>query len=476
VIVTPATEAALVAELSEAWHVKVLVPTLSALRRGLSRRLLEIREIASQEITLGEEGRNNRLADRPGLHLHFMQAAVTGVETFNDFIHDSDGRWALLFDELEIAPDWIREELIRALRGTDERILLKLAFSPYSQEAKVMDSAVGATPGNDYDPISLWYAEKRDGYGFCEHLWAGMLKERGFEDVAARAILGRSYFETPVDEWLPTGSAYGPGSRLGKLFINMARQDPTFRAYLERRQINVRALNKLSGGHRAAEVRKIAPLLAVRQFYRTWDNAGGAASRGRSRKTHTLYAGAESLFAITEGNPRWFIGIVDSLLTGRAAPLRRISENVQARELVKAAHRFAALLRTMPVPREVTDARSSRWLLSIINEIGEYFHDSVVSEAFTAEPPNTFVVDSTADEGLLALLGQALNSGAIVYVPDRAGQVLLSSLRGKRFRLSYLLAPIHHTPLRLGRGISLSSILGRPPDNKQQLDLVGGLE
>ena len=56
-------------------------------------------------------------------------------------------------------------------------------------------------------------------------------------------------------------------------------------------------------------------------------------------------------------------------------------------------------------------------------------------------------------------LTRALNAGAIVYVPDEDGQLLLASLRGKRFRLSYLLAPTYHVPLRLGRAVSLSKIL-----------------
>ena len=53
-----------------------------------------------------------------------------------------------------------------------------------------------------------------------------------------------------------------------------------------------------------------------------------------------------------------------------------------------------------------------------------------------------------------------MNAGAIIYVPDDEGKVILTSLRGKKFRLSYLLAPIYGFPIRLGREIALSRILG----------------
>ena len=60
---------------------------------------------------------------------------------------------------------------------------------------------------------------------------------------------------------------------------------------------------------------------------------------------------------------------------------------------------------------------------------------------------------------MLKVLGQALNASAIVYVPDDNGQLILQSLRDKRFRVSYLLAPIYAIPIRLGPYVNLSSIL-----------------
>jgi hypothetical protein len=68
-------------------------------------------------------------------------------------------------------------------------------------------------------------------------------------------------------------------------------------------------------------------------------------------------------------------------------------------------------------------------------------------------------VDARTPDSVLGALTQALNAGAVVYVPDDDGQLILTSLRGKRFRLSYLLAPIYGFPIRLGKDVALSRIV-----------------
>jgi hypothetical protein len=98
-------------------------------------------------------------------------------------------------------------------------------------------------------------------------------------------------------------------------------------------------------------------------------------------------------------------------------------------------------------------------LLSLIDVIGEYFRNQIVGIPFTPDPFLSFVVDSHISEALHNSLAQALNLGAIVYVPDGEGEILITSLRGRRFRISYWLAPRYHLPLILGKPISLSKIL-----------------
>jgi hypothetical protein len=118
-------ESALVKELAIAWLLTPTVPSLLALRYALTARLSSILELSSSERVRGAAGRSERLAAARFLHLHFIAAAGIAVEIF-DSLAEEGGRWALLFDEMELAPSWIREELIGCLRSTDARFLFKL--------------------------------------------------------------------------------------------------------------------------------------------------------------------------------------------------------------------------------------------------------------------------------------------------------------------------------------------------------------
>jgi hypothetical protein len=97
--------------------------------------------------------------------------------------------------------------------------------------------------------------------------------------------------------------------------------------------------------------------------------------------------------------------------------------------------------------------------VNLLRRIARYFHHDAAKGAFRAAPVGSFTVDSQTPDAILATLTQALNAGAIIYVPDDQGSVILTSLRGKKFRLSYLLAPLYGFPIRLGRDIALSRIL-----------------
>jgi hypothetical protein len=460
VVLSDRHEAQLSRSLAIAWRLRPVIPSLLSLKQALSARLLLIREIADLEVVLGKHGRGERLSARPELMLHFLDAAGLAVDQFDDLVGEPDARWAMCFDELELAPRWIREELLRSLRGANDKFLFKLALSPFSTEFDIMSSPLGGAADADYDPIALWYAEKREGYTFAESLWYGMLQERGIAPIDPRTALGASYFETPRSEYETQGTAYRPGSRLGLMFKQLTQTDKSFREYLTNKGIDPRRLHHVPADQRAAILRKISPLVAVRDFYRAQDRIreGTRARKSRSRKAPSLYVGAEALFAITEGNPRWFIALMDRILDRWPDVTKPISRSVQAEELQRASERFAAMLRTIPTPYDEF-AGNQRGLLSLLRAIGEYFHSLVTDKSFVAEPAGTFIVDSHTSPSLSAALGLALNAGAIVYVPDNENQPLLTSLRGKRFRLSYMLAPQYGLPIRLGKPISLHRIL-----------------
>jgi hypothetical protein len=452
-------EAELVAQLSAAWYIEPAPASFLTLEHALSLRLSNVHELASMEVSRGSEGRGERLAAIPYLHLHFLTSVSIAVRALEQLAATGPEKWALLFDEFELAPVWIRNDVLQSLRSFDDRLLFKVSLCPFTEDTKLFDSAFSAMPGHDYEVVPLWYAHKEDGYEFCRALFKSMLAERRLSAAEPEQLLGRSAFETAPGESRGSGTAYGPNSRLQKRFINLAEKDSSFKHYLTVRNIDPRKLHVLSSDTRAAEIRKVTSLVAVREAFRNVDRSERG-PRARTRKNPTIYGGATSLFAIVEGNPRWLIGIVTRLLdTMRNG---RIDDWMQAAEVAKACKRFRALLRTIPCASAVA-GQSPSGVLSILDPIGKFFFEGVVKAPFNPDPYGSFFVDREMATDIEKSLADALNAGAIVYVPEGSREIVITSLRERRFRLCYLLAPYYRIPIRLGRPMELGTILRNKP-------------
>ena len=325
---------------------------------------------------MGPAGREERLGSHHYLHLHFLTAASVAVERFDELDREHRGKWALLFDELELAPEWIREELFGSLRSIDARFLFKLSLSPFSGDT-TPTSILSPLHGHDYDIIPLWYPHKESGYAFSEALVSAMATARGLRDMSPYELFGPSDFEFVADNEVPLGGSYGPGSPAQRRFLSLAEKDATFRRYIDARHLDLGRLHELSDRERARDVRKIIGIVAVRDAFRDVGTEEGRPRR-RGRKNPDR-AGATALFAMTEGNPRWLIGIVSALLRdsselGRA----RIEGARQSREVRSAASRFRAFLKTIPCP-PFRASQPPRGVLSVLDSIGR-FEDSVFRE------------------------------------------------------------------------------------------------
>jgi hypothetical protein len=370
----------------------------------------------------------------------------------------------LLFDELELAPQSVKRELFQSIRSRDDRLIFKLALSPYDGDIHLGASPEDPQAGQDYDEIALWFAEKRNSIQFCESLWESLLADRRLPYVPPAKRLGHGLFETEISDWSGsrTGTAYAPGLKRSRQFAELARLDASFADYLTKRRIDPLELHLMASEVRAAEVRKVAPIVEARLFFireRTSETTDKSnETERRSRKRATLYAGWESLCAVTEGNPRLFIGTVRSILARAHKTSGRIPRAIQADAIERAANRFRAMLRTVPVSDTVAQTKN-RGLLTLINAVGGYFRKHQIDGPFSPEPPGSFTVDSTYQEEMLRAIGQALNTGALIYVEQSDDENVLSSLRGKRFRLSYLLATHYGLMPRLSRSVALSRVL-----------------
>lgn len=454
-----ADEAEMSRAIAQSLHMELPIASLSGVIAALSGRLGMLTQFANSELLMPSDGRAERFAARTDLFLDLVSGVVAVLDIVEIFMPSTIGeRWALLFDELELAPVVIREQLFSSMRSVDDRLLFKLSISPYSEDLVLLQDALSAMPGHDYEEILLTYGHHEDTYEFSERLMTSILSARQWPSTDPQSVLGASDFDTPQRDWAEVGHAYSTAGRLGKRFVELADSDASFAQFLRSQDIDPRTLNDVSGETRAEVIRKVNPLVVSRSAFRTSDAVRASTARKvRSRKVPDLYRGAHAMYAMLEGNPRWIIAVCNRLLDSDPVGAASIPPSRQWREVNLLIARFRALLATIPWPEDTRLNR--RGLLTLLDDVGDYFFRRVVVDDFNPDPPLTLVVDSNAGPTQMAALGRALNAGAIIYIPDADSANILSSLRGKRFRLSYLFAPQYKLPIRLGRQISLGTIL-----------------
>jgi hypothetical protein len=236
-----------------------------------------------------------------------------------------------------------------------------------------------------------------------------------------------------------------------------AREDESLRNLLASRGIDLtkgaRTPQVVTQATRDQLLRKIKPVLMLRNEFRKVQPAAGPTSGKvamRSRKRVSLYAGAEAVYAMSDGNPRWLIGMLRDMLA-------RVHQ-AQADVVNRTSHRYKALLSMLPKSIALVNSKEVA-MVDVLDRVGKHFFERMVRGPFPLDPVGSFIVDSNAHEPLLALIKLAVSQGALVYV-DPDWKVAPSNPRGKRFRLSFLLAPTYRLPLRLYDPVPLSTCLG----------------
>jgi hypothetical protein len=391
----------------------------------------------------------------PGfVHADFWHTAGFAIEVFEHHYRLPKGqRWALCFDELEISPDWLRRALLDSLRSTEQRFILKLSASPMQPGPLDPYTPLAAQEGQDYRVVKLWYSGPAEARTFCHRLAQRTLSRAFGSSIDPYDVLGRSLFAQEEGE---TGRlTYQPGSRFWKDLRLAASQDSSLRRLLRERGIDPTKPQKAKQADKDQFLRKIKPVLMLRNEFRV---AGGEARQRqiRSRKRSTLYAGAEAVYALSDGNPRWLIGMLGDIVAG-CEVTGRIGPSTQAAVLWRASHRFKALLGMLPkASRSVNEKELP--LIDVIDAAGSYFFDRLVRGPFPVDPVGSFIVDSHASDALVELVELGVSAGALVYV-ETDWKVIPARPRGKRFRLSFMLAPSYRLPLRLYDPVALSACL-----------------
>jgi hypothetical protein len=373
------------------------------------------------------------------------------VARVNDFSGEHERRWALLFDEVELASLHLRRYIEQLLRGASPSLLIKVSLSPYTDSGTIINTPLGGMAGHDFVPISLTYPDKASAYEFTVELMQRRLAAFGITRPVEE-LLGASDLDDTE------GSEYGGIDT----YKALAERDSSFHDYLEEKEIDLDDLDSLSAERRAAWLRKPRGAISLREAY-GFKTGGGR----RSRQRPTPFTGAAGICAVLEGNARWIIGLTERLVEGEKKP-GAISRTIQAETIHRAAESFHNFLTMLPYPGPEPD--SEKHPVQFADEIGAYFSAYAVERPFRAEPPTTFRVPSEVTQEIQASLQTLLHAGALVHIPDSENQVAVGPPAKLRFRLAYLLAPIHPFPLRVSKEVSLDRILADESADQIPLD------
>lgn len=404
----------------------------------------------------GDDVRLARFFDQvyPGYFGHTLDVPLDTLTTISELLPEKTKPtyWALCYDELEIAPDWLRNELLTALRSASAHVYLKLTWSP------LLPSGLRTNPESaaDFKAIRLWHSHLADPKEFCDNLTREFLADRlQMEQVDPLSFFSRSILAAEGAEEPP--EAYERESTEYEVFKELATWDESLKYLMISRGVNPLDPVPKSVDEKDQFFRKLKPIALLRREFLEKE-------RARSRKAVTLYAGREAIYAMSEGNPRWLLGLLNDLidLSGAeeskgAAP--SISYKLQARVLNNFARREASKIKAGPFrPPNGLKANDADTLFDFVSRIGRFFQAVIFKGDFPLDPTGSFVVPEDTNKLHLALIEQLLDIGAVVYVGSSPQDVPVSIV-GSRFRISYILAPVFRLPLRLYRGVSLSVVL-----------------
>lgn len=379
------------------------------------------------------------------------------ISAFNNISGNEDRRWALLFDEMEIAPATIKSFLLAGIRSFDERVIVKLALAPYMDDAGFEKTPLSPNPIHDYQTIQLTYPNKEDCFNFSLELFQNTFRRLGFKFENISEI-----FQSPNSS-TTFGKRNRKKNKIPDEFINLSNKDESFKKYLDERNILSKNYD-FSELKSAQDIRKVLPIVIARDYYiKKFEN--NTSSEGRSRKSLALYTGFPSIVEITEGNPRAILTLAGPLAqeykeeSNRKNSTSPVSTAMQSKAIQRVELLLTSLLQVIPLDIKGFDA--AKGLLEFVDQIGRAFEDRLINAPFSPDYVGTFILDDKLPTSTLSAVGKALNAGAFIHVPypDSGPDSLLRDLIGQRFRISYALASRYRLLLTLGNRVNLSKLL-----------------
>lgn len=439
-------------ELIKAWKLSNTIPKLKFVKEALYERVDEVNQLI-QEIIFNYDSSKD-IPNPEYFNLAFDTSLELVIPKFERIFgidgNENKRKWALCFDELEFAPEWLREKLFSSLRSRTQYLLYKLSSSPIlpSELKDTLHAEYGPTSGNDVELIKMWTSN--DNEEFSQKIIQSLIKDKGSIDeyFGSNKIYNKS------------ADSYVDGSKFNLAVKELIKKDDSFKDFLETKEVDLENPVPRDAGEKDTLYRKIKPIVYFRNAFIDSNRKGGKITYRSRKKAPDLYHGVEVLSKVCDGNPRWLIGIVSQILINAKSD-KKVSRIDQYSELYRASTRFKNVMENIPV------GNCDLTIVNILDRIGEYFRDQVLGETFFMDPKGTFEVDENEvilNDNIVELIEKGVAQGAIILLEAKESSFDFM-VREQRFRLSYLFSILYDLPLRTYKECKLSECLS---DKKSQ--------
>lgn len=444
-----------------AWKLPPTIPKIKYIKEELNKRVDDVNQMLQNIIFNHKKG--DELAHPDYFNLSFVTSIESLIPVFERIFNiENKKKWALCFDELEFAPLWLQSELFVSLRSRKHYILYKLSASPIlsSDLENCLKGTYRASTGNDYELIKMW--NSNDNKEFSLALINSLLKKK-YPDTNPH-----SYFESN-EIYNKESDSYEKGSDFYIQMLELIKKDESFKLFLKEKKVKVTNPVPTNEGQKDTLFRKIKPIVYYRNFFieSNKPSKGKLMVKYRSRKSSNFLSGVEMLSEICDGNPRWLIGLTNSILL--KSDMKTAKATTQYNELYLIAQKFKNVINNIPVGEN-----NKLSIMDIIDKIGLYFRDQILGNQFKMDPKGTFIVDekeSLIPNHILDLIEKGISQGAFILL-DTNDDAFDFEIRKQRIKLSYLFFVLYDLPIRKYGEISLSKCLkGADLSNINQMSL-----
>lgn len=433
-------------EISQAWFSNSDSNSIRKIRDSLAdveyRKLLDEEKLRVNE---GKEGSNIGVEFDVGL----FQPVVRSIAILKKFIEFPRAAiWALCLDEAEYLSMEYQRILNSHMRTYADGLVFKITTMPYKHYTLDTNTEVPLVRDDDFKYIYLdnvqlpkkGEAEYEALKKFCTDLFERRLKGSRWdqEGVSLEELLGSSYVlsDKSIDrsDLLGLIEKYGNEAtieRARSLFVSSKFDDEIGR--------------KLKGA------------LLLRE----------AVSKLKGNTSSQIYAGVEMVIRCSDGNPRRFISILNSLYLASSDEegFKQVPYSIQDRLLRHFSNN--------EYRRIISEPGQGDGIHKALSIIGKYFKDCLHHRPLSTDLVLSFRYN-VEDPEIWSVVSEAVGLGLIRPLVEKT-QLDELPVKSGTFRLSYMLSPHFLLLPRRGKSVSLSSILNGDSASglsTQQMELI----